>query len=169
MWTIKVLCSRRKTAMMRFISEILWVLMTYHDSSGQTMNGYVLYRISNISPVHSRFYQSGDVYQSAGLRDHGMESLCDMWPVPTQWQIKKWLKIYLQDISNHRVIFNKVKFSTTLQKMLQMNSEITSLTTIDFDSGNMVSYGWWAKLQVILNLSHLGCSESCIQSDISQF
>lgn len=48
--------------------------------------------------------------------------------------------LHLHNINNTRPIFNKVNYSTTLLKMMLMNSKIALLTTISLDSGNIISY-----------------------------
>lgn len=110
-------------------------------------NGYISYSIANLNPVPFEIDHFTGVIRTIETLDYETmrrESLLYVrasdWGLPFRRQTEMELRIKLRDINDNKPQFERVNCSGSLSRYAPIGSEVMSLTAIDFDSGNIISY-----------------------------
>ncbi|XP_054259787.1 fat-like cadherin-related tumor suppressor homolog [Macrosteles quadrilineatus] len=110
-------------------------------------NGYISYSIANLNSVPFEIDHFTGVIRTIETLDYETmrrESLLYVrasdWGLPFRRQTEMELRIKLRDINDNKPQFERVNCSGSLSRYSPIGSEVMSLTAIDFDSGNIISY-----------------------------
>ncbi|XP_039746236.1 fat-like cadherin-related tumor suppressor homolog [Pararge aegeria] len=110
-------------------------------------NAYVSYAIANLQPVPFEVdHFSGAVRTTRLLdyesmrREYALRIRASDWGLPYRRQAEMRLTVHLQDVNDNRPQFERVDCVGYLSRKLAIGSEIVTLSAIDFDSGDVVSY-----------------------------
>ncbi|KAI5643561.1 cadherin domain-containing protein [Phthorimaea operculella] len=110
-------------------------------------NAYISYSIANLQPVPFDVdHFSGAVRTTRLLdyesmrREHVLRIRASDWGLPYRRQAEMRLTIRLQDVNDNRPQFERVECVGYLPRRLPIGSEITTLSALDFDAGDVVSY-----------------------------
>ncbi|XP_026738536.1 fat-like cadherin-related tumor suppressor homolog [Trichoplusia ni] len=110
-------------------------------------NAYISYSIANLQPVPFDVdHFSGAVRTTRLLdyesmrREHTLRIRASDWGVPYRRQAEMRLVVRLEDVNDNRPQFERVDCVGYLPRRLAIGSEIVTLSAIDFDAGDVVSY-----------------------------
>ncbi|CAK1577864.1 unnamed protein product [Parnassius mnemosyne] len=110
-------------------------------------NAYISYSIVNLQPVPFEIdHFSGAVRTTKILdyesmrREYVLRIRASDWGLPYRRQAEMRLTVRLQDINDNRPQFERVDCVGYLPRRLAIGHEIVTLSAIDFDSGDVVSY-----------------------------
>ncbi|XP_064074743.1 fat-like cadherin-related tumor suppressor homolog [Vanessa tameamea] len=110
-------------------------------------NAYISYSIANLQPVPFEVdHFSGAVRTTRLLdyesmrREYVLQIRASDWGLPYRRQAEMRLTVRLEDVNDNRPQFERVDCVGYLSRRLSIGSEIVTLSAIDFDSGDVVSY-----------------------------
>ncbi|XP_072941921.1 fat-like cadherin-related tumor suppressor homolog [Epargyreus clarus] len=110
-------------------------------------NAYISYSIANLQPVPFDVdHFSGAVRTTRLLdyesmrREYILRIRASDWGLPFRRQAEMRLTIRLEDINDNRPQFERVDCVGYMPRRLSIGYEIVTLSAIDFDSGDVVSY-----------------------------
>ncbi|KAJ8891564.1 hypothetical protein PR048_004092 [Dryococelus australis] len=110
-------------------------------------NAYISYSIANLNHVPFEIeHFSGIVRTTAVLdyesmkRDYVLRIRASDWGVPYRRQTEMQLRVSLKDVNDNRPQFEKTDCEGHLSRYTAIGLEIITLSAIDFDSGNIISY-----------------------------
>ncbi|XP_047519236.1 fat-like cadherin-related tumor suppressor homolog isoform X1 [Pieris napi] len=110
-------------------------------------NAYISYSIANLQPVPFEVdHFSGAVRTTRLLdyesmrREYTLQIRASDWGLPYRRQAEMRLTIRLKDVNDNRPQFERVDCVGYLPRRLAIGHEIVTLSAIDFDSGDAVSY-----------------------------
>ncbi|VVD05382.1 unnamed protein product [Leptidea sinapis] len=117
-----------------------------HDAdSGE--NAYISYSIANLQPVPFEVDHFSGVIRTTRLldyesmrREYVLQIRASDWGVPFRRQAEMRVTIRLKDVNDNRPQFERVDCVGYLSRRLLISHEIVTLSAIDFDSGDVVSY-----------------------------
>lgn len=110
-------------------------------------NAYVSYSIANLQPVPFDVDHFSGAVRTTRLLDY--ESMRREWTLrvrasdwgsPYRRQAEMQLVVRLRDVNDNRPQFERVECVGYLPRRLAIGSEIATLSAIDFDAGDVVSY-----------------------------
>ncbi|KAL1114861.1 hypothetical protein AAG570_007685 [Ranatra chinensis] len=110
-------------------------------------NAYISYSIVNLNPVPFEIdHFTGVVRTTQELDYESMRRSYDIrvrasdWGVPYRRQTETQLKIKIKDINDIKPMFEKVDCVGHVSRFVEIGTEIITLSAIDFDAGNIISY-----------------------------
>lgn len=110
-------------------------------------NAYISYSIANLNKVPFEIdHFSGIVKTTMVLdyesmrREYILRVRASDWGMPYRRQTEMQLKIRVRDVNDNRPQFEKINCSGHVPRYLKIGSEIITLSAIDFDAGNIISY-----------------------------
>ncbi|XP_015586979.1 fat-like cadherin-related tumor suppressor homolog isoform X2 [Cephus cinctus] len=110
-------------------------------------NAYITYSIDNIKKVPFDIdHFSGIVRTKQVLdyetmkREYLLHVRASDWGLPYRRQTEMQLRIRLRDVNDNRPQFEKIDCSGHVPRYLPIGSEIITVSAIDFDAGNIISY-----------------------------
>ncbi|XP_060800580.1 fat-like cadherin-related tumor suppressor homolog isoform X2 [Amyelois transitella] len=110
-------------------------------------NAYISYSIANLQPVPFDVdHFSGAVRTTRLLdyesmrREYLLRIRASDWGLPYRRQAEMKLTVRLKDVNDNRPQFERVDCVGYLSRRLAIGSEIVTLSAIDFDAGDVVSY-----------------------------
>ncbi|XP_075235036.1 fat-like cadherin-related tumor suppressor homolog [Lycorma delicatula] len=110
-------------------------------------NAYISYSIANLNPVPFEIdHFTGNVRTTQVLdyesmrRQYVLRVRASDWGLPYRRQTEMQLKIILKDVNDNRPQFEKLDCDGNVPRFLPIGSEIITLSAIDFDAGNIISY-----------------------------
>ncbi|KAH9632152.1 hypothetical protein HF086_006586 [Spodoptera exigua] len=110
-------------------------------------NAYISYSIANLQPVPFDVdHFSGAVRTTRLLdyesmrREYTLRIRASDWGLPYRRQAEMRLVVRLEDVNDNRPQFERVDCVGYLPRKLVIGSEIVTLSAIDFDAGDVVSY-----------------------------
>ncbi|XP_075972507.1 FAT atypical cadherin kugelei isoform X2 [Anticarsia gemmatalis] len=110
-------------------------------------NAYISYSIANLQPVPFDVdHFSGAVRTTRLLdyesmrREYTLRIRASDWGTPYRRQAEMRLVVRLEDVNDNRPQFERVDCVGYLPRRLAIGSEIVTLSAIDFDAGDVVSY-----------------------------
>lgn len=110
-------------------------------------NAYISYSIANLSPVPFEIDHFSGVIKTTQVLDY--ESMrrkyvlhirASDWGAPYRRQTEMKLTIKLRDVNDNRPQFEKVECIGHLPRYTAISTEILTLSALDFDAGNIISY-----------------------------
>lgn len=110
-------------------------------------NSYISYSIANLNSVPFEIDHFTGVVKTTQILDY--ESMrrqyvlrirASDWGFPFRRQTETQLKIRLKDINDNRPQFEKIDCVGYISRFLPIGTEIITLSAIDFDAGNIISY-----------------------------
>ncbi|CAB3222731.1 unnamed protein product [Arctia plantaginis] len=142
-----------------FENEVTEVLVQENGPSGAVVarviardadsgdNAYISYSIANLQPVPFDVdHFSGAVRTTRLLdyesmrREYTLRIRASDWGTPYRRQAEMRLVVRLEDVNDNRPQFERVDCVGYLPRRLAIGSEIVTLSAIDFDAGDVVSY-----------------------------
>lgn len=110
-------------------------------------NAYISYSIDNIEKVPFEIEPFSGIVRTKQLldyetmrREYLLHVRASDWGLPYRRQTEMRLKIKLRDVNDNRPQFEKVDCTGHLSKYLPIGTEIMTVSAIDFDAGNMITY-----------------------------
>ncbi len=110
-------------------------------------NGYVSYSISNLDPVPFVIdYFNGAIRTTQVLdyetmrREYLLRIRASDWGLPYRRQSEITLRVRLQDVNDNRPQFERVNCKGYVARTAPLDTEVMTLSAIDFDGGNIISY-----------------------------
>lgn len=110
-------------------------------------NAYISYSIANLNPVpfeidhFTGIVKTTKVLDFESMRRHYVLHIrASDWGSPYRRQTEMQLKIKIRDVNDNRPQFEKVDCVGHLPRFVPIGTEIITLSAIDFDAGNIISY-----------------------------
>lgn len=110
-------------------------------------NAYISYLIANINKVPFEIDHFSGVVKTASLldyesmrREYVLRIRASDWGLPYRRQTEMQLTVKVKDINDNRPQFEKIDCVGHIPRYVSIGSEIITLSAIDFDSGNIISY-----------------------------
>ncbi|KAF6216551.1 hypothetical protein GE061_000894 [Apolygus lucorum] len=110
-------------------------------------NAYISYSIANLNAVPFEIDHFTGVIRTTQVLDYeSMRRLYVLrirasdWGLPYRRQTETQLKIKVKDVNDNRPQFEKVDCVGQLSRFTPIGTEIITLSAIDFDAGNIISY-----------------------------
>ncbi|XP_068628013.1 fat-like cadherin-related tumor suppressor homolog [Battus philenor] len=110
-------------------------------------NAYISYSVANLQPIPFEVdHFSGAVRTTKLLdyesmrREYVLRIRASDWGLPYRRQAEMRLTVRLQDVNDNRPQFERVDCVGYLPRRLPVGHDIVTLSAIDFDSGDVVSY-----------------------------
>lgn len=110
-------------------------------------NAYISYSIANLQPVPFDVDHFTGAVRTARLldyesmrREYTLRIRASDWGTPYRRQAEMRLVVRLEDINDNRPQFERVGCVGYLPRRLAIGTEIVTLSAIDFDAGDVVSY-----------------------------
>lgn len=110
-------------------------------------NSYISYSIANLNPVPFEIDHFGGIIKTTQVLDYEsmrrrytLKIRASDWGQPYRRQTEMQLRIDLKDVNDNRPLFEKVDCVGHVPKNIPIGREILTLSAIDFDSGNIISY-----------------------------
>lgn len=110
-------------------------------------NAYISYSISNINPAPFDIDHFSGIIRTTKVldyesmrREYVLHVRASDWGLPFRRQTELKVKIKLRDINDNRPQFEKVECFGLLPRSVPIGTEIVTLSAIDFDAGNLISY-----------------------------
>lgn len=110
-------------------------------------NAYISYSIANLNPVPFEIDHFSGVIKTTQVLD--FESMrrkfvlhirASDWGAPYRRQTEMKLTIKVRDVNDNRPQFERVECVGHLPRYISIGSEILTLSALDFDAGNIISY-----------------------------
>lgn len=110
-------------------------------------NAYISYSIANLNPVPFEIDHFSGVIKTTQVIDY--ESMkrhyvlrirASDWGLPYRRQTEMQLTINITDVNDNRPQFERIDCTGNVPRYLPIGSEIITLSAIDFDAGNPISY-----------------------------
>lgn len=110
-------------------------------------NSYISYLIANLVKVPFEIDHFSGVVKTTMLldyesmrREYILQVRASDWGLPYRRQTEMQLTVKVRDVNDNRPQFEKVDCSGHLPRYIPIGSEIITLSAIDFDAGNIISY-----------------------------
>ncbi|XP_015840547.1 fat-like cadherin-related tumor suppressor homolog isoform X6 [Tribolium castaneum] len=110
-------------------------------------NAYISYLIANINKVPFEIDHFSGIIKTTSLldyesmrREYVLRVRASDWGLPYRRQTEMQLTVKVQDVNDNRPQFEKVDCIGVIPRSISIGSEIITLSAIDFDSGNIISY-----------------------------
>jgi protocadherin Fat 1/2/3 len=110
-------------------------------------NAYISYSIANLNDVPFDIdHFSGSIRTTKLLdyesmrREYVLRVRASDWGLPYRRQTEMQLVIKLRDVNDNRPQFERIDCVGRIPRNVPIGSEILSMTAIDFDAGNIISY-----------------------------
>lgn len=110
-------------------------------------NSYISYGIANLNPVPFEIDHFAGIVKTTQVldyesmrREYTLKIRASDWGLPYRRQTEMQLRVRLMDINDNRPQFEKVDCVGHVPKNIAIGREIFTLSAIDFDAGNMISY-----------------------------
>lgn len=110
-------------------------------------NAYISYSIANLNPVPFEIDHFTGVIRTTTVldfesmrRDYILRIRASDWGLPFRRQSEMQVKIRIKDINDNRPQFEKVECRGHVPRYVPIGTEILTLSAIDFDAGNIISY-----------------------------
>lgn len=110
-------------------------------------NAYISYSIANLNSVPFEIDHFTGIVRTTELldyesmrRNYVLRIRASDWGLPFRRQTETQLKIRVKDINDNRPQFEKIDCVGQVNRFLPIGSEIITLSAIDFDAGNIISY-----------------------------
>ena len=110
-------------------------------------NGYISYSIANLEPVPFEIDQFSGVLNSTRLIDYESDRRmyklrirASDWGTPYRRQSEMRLTVKIRDINDNRPQFERINCVGKIPRGIRPGSNIFTLSALDFDSGNVISY-----------------------------
>lgn len=110
-------------------------------------NAYISYSIANLQPVPFDVDHFSGAIRTTRLldyesmrREYVLQIRASDWGLPYRRQAEMRLTVRLEDVNDNRPQFERVDCVGYISRRLAIGSEIVTLSAIDFDSGDVVSY-----------------------------
>lgn len=110
-------------------------------------NGYISYLIANLVKVPFEVDHFSGVVKTTALldyesmrREYVLRVRASDWGQPYRRQTEMQLTIKVKDINDNRPQFEKIECVGHVPRFIPIGSEIITLSAIDFDAGNIISY-----------------------------
>lgn len=110
-------------------------------------NSYISYSIANLNPVPFEIDHFNGVIRTTQVldfetmrREYTLKIRASDWGNPYRRQTEMQLKIRLKDVNDNRPLFEKVDCVGHIPRDIPIGREIWTLSAIDFDAGNLISY-----------------------------
>nr|XP_018896045.1 PREDICTED: fat-like cadherin-related tumor suppressor homolog isoform X2 [Bemisia tabaci] len=110
-------------------------------------NAYISYSIANLKPVPFEIDHFSGVIKTTQVldfessrRSYVLRIRASDWGLPYRRQTEMQVKINVKDINDNRPQFEKVDCRGHVSRSTPINSEVMTLSAIDFDAGNIISY-----------------------------
>lgn len=117
----------------------------HDDDSGE--NSYISYSIANLKVVPFEIDHFSGVVKTTQVldyessrRNYVLKIRASDWGLPYRRQTEMQLKIIVKDVNDNRPQFEKVDCVGRVPRMTKIGTELLTLSAIDFDVGNIVSY-----------------------------
>lgn len=123
------------------------VYTAYAIDKDEGDNGYLTYSLANLNHVPFTMDPfTGEIRATEVLdyetmrREYILKVRASDWGTPYRRQAEMNLKVRLRDVNDHRPLFEKVGCKGYVSQFAPINTEIITLSAIDFDSGSTVKY-----------------------------
>ena len=110
-------------------------------------NAYISYSIDNIKHVPFEIDHFSGIIRTKQLldyetmkRDYLLHVRANDWGLPYRRQSEMQLRIKLRNVNDNRPQFEKVECFGHVAKFVPVGTEIMTVSAIDFDAGNVISY-----------------------------
>ncbi|XP_063375219.1 fat-like cadherin-related tumor suppressor homolog [Cydia amplana] len=110
-------------------------------------NAYISYSLANLQPVPFDVDHFSGAIRTARVldyesmrRDYMLRVRASDWGLPYRRQAELRLRVRLLDVNDNRPQFERVDCVGYLPRRLSAGAEIVTLSAIDFDAGDVVSY-----------------------------
>lgn len=110
-------------------------------------NAYISYLIANLVKVPFEIDHFSGVVKTTTLldyesmrREYVLRVRASDWGLPYRRQTEMQLTVKVRDVNDNRPQFERIDCVGHLPRYLPIGSEIITLSAIDFDSGNIISY-----------------------------
>lgn len=110
-------------------------------------NAYISYSIANLNPVPFEIdHFTGQVRTTKVLDYESMRREYDLyirasdWGTPFRRQAETKVRIKLKDVNDNKPLFEKTDCIGYLPRLVPIGTEIITLSAIDLDAGNIISY-----------------------------
>ncbi|CAK1553844.1 unnamed protein product [Leptosia nina] len=110
-------------------------------------NAYISYSIANLQPVPFEVDHFSGAIRTTRLldyesmrREYALQIRASDWGLPYRRQAEMRLTVRLKDVNDNRPQFERVDCVGYLPRRLPIGHEVFTLSAIDFDSGDVVSY-----------------------------
>ncbi|RZC35664.1 fat-like cadherin-related tumor suppressor -like [Asbolus verrucosus] len=110
-------------------------------------NAYISYLIANINKVPFEIDHFSGIIKTAALldyesmrREYVLRVRASDWGLPYRRQTEMQLTVKVKDINDNRPQFEKVDCAGYVPRYVSIGSEVITLSAIDFDAGNIISY-----------------------------
>lgn len=110
-------------------------------------NAYLSYSIANLNPVPFEIDHFMGIIKTTQIldyesmrREYTLKIRVTDWGLPYRRQTEMQLKIHLKDVNDNRPQFEKVDCVGHIPRNIPIGKEIFTLSAIDFDAGNIISY-----------------------------
>lgn len=110
-------------------------------------NAYISYLIANLIKVPFEVDHFSGVVKTTALldyesmrREYVLRLRASDWGLPYRRQTEMQLTIKVRDVNDNRPQFEKVDCTGYIPRYVPIGSEIITLSAIDFDAGNIISY-----------------------------
>ncbi|KAG8186896.1 hypothetical protein JTE90_023783 [Oedothorax gibbosus] len=123
------------------------VYTAYATDKDEDDNGYITYSLANLNPVPFTMDPfTGEIRATEVLdyetmrREYNLKVRASDWGAPFRRQAEMTVKVRLRDVNDHRPLFEKVGCKGYVSQSAPINTEIITLSAIDFDYGSSVKY-----------------------------
>ncbi|CAH2063954.1 unnamed protein product, partial [Iphiclides podalirius] len=110
-------------------------------------NSYISYSVANLQPIPFEVDHFSGAVRTTHLldyesmrREYVLRIRASDWGLPYRRQAEMRLTVRLEDVNDNRPQFERVDCVGYLPRRLAIGYEIVTLSAIDFDSGDVVSY-----------------------------
>lgn len=110
-------------------------------------NAYISYSIANLNPVPFEIDHFSGIIRTTSVldyesmkREYILRIRASDWGLPYRRQTEIQVNIIIKDINDNRPQFEKVDCTGHVPRYVPIGSEIITLSAIDFDAGNIISY-----------------------------
>ncbi|XP_037803520.1 fat-like cadherin-related tumor suppressor homolog [Penaeus monodon] len=124
-----------------------WVTKVRAQDYDSGENGYVSYSLANANDVpFSVDHFTGEVRTTRALdyeterRTWRLRVRASDWGSPYRRQSEKIITVHVEDVNDNRPQFERVSCSGFIDRFTPLGSEIFTLSAVDFDQGNIISY-----------------------------
>lgn len=124
-----------------------WVTKVRAQDYDSSENGYVSYSLANADDVPFTVdHFTGEVRTTRALdyeterRTWRLLVRASDWGSPFRRQSEKVITVHVEDVNDNRPQFERVDCTGYVDRLTPLGSEIFTLSAVDFDQGNIISY-----------------------------